>query len=431
MVCFLAKVTVMQRLVELIWSISFLGLILASGGRPVVAQFPKGNPKNLGVDSIKTKERQLYGFMLGRRADGTINCAVERSWLAKTYPQFLIEYDTTVQASLQELKQLRIDRLKAWINERQKEEHIRLRLYLESELSRLKAYQPDLERAEFVMLEIAPNNLVRLTVAKPEQRQIAAVAYQRNLKDVTVTPAAILDRRLKELGVDSKLAAFDLSEKLPKLARESEVQWAIRQALVEHEVLESVELQGQGSLLLGANGGADPLALLEHVQRGAGLDLLLKDLSKKLRLDLGASTDQTENSQWRQTAMATAEKKDARGVLVLRLESNILVANAKVTATFLARTADGKWLDVYHAEHENDGSQASQQELDRIRQDPTVQRILPMIEALGGTEQIKHALRQGVATQLALSQARSKFHQFRGQYSRDILSAPPPEPQAR
>jgi hypothetical protein len=407
-------------------SIVFLGLLVA-GNLSSFAQLPKGNPKNLGVDSIKTTERQIYGFALGRRPDGSLDCAVDRAWLLATYPELESELDEKEQKNLHGLKEHRIARLKNWIQERDKKEHIRLRLFLESELERLQAFEPEVDKSEFVLLSIESNKIVRMIQAKPEQRQIAAVAYKHHLKDVTTTSAAVLERKLKEIGVDPKKETFDLSTKLPKLIRESDKQWAIRQALVEYDVLESVELQGKGNLLMGAKDRPDPFALFKELQSTQGLELF-RDLSKELRLNLGSQLEQTEQDQWRQSAIEKAEKKDARGALVLRLQQNLYSGTVKVTAIFLVKGTDGAWFDVYHGQHENDGSQASQQELDRLRQDPTIQKILPMIEAIGGADQIERALRQGAATNLALSEARSKFNEYKSPYSRNILSPPPPEP---
>jgi hypothetical protein len=394
------------------------------------AQLPKGNPKNLGVDSIKTSERQLYGFTLGMRADKSIDCAIDRKWLEATYPKVVAEMDANEDKTVQDLKQLRIDRLKAWIKDRDKDQYIRLKIYLEGQLETLEAFQPTTERSEFILLNIEPAKLVRLIPAKPENRRIAGVAFKHNIKDVTTTSTMVLERKLKELGVDPKNETFDLSTKLPKFVRESEKQWSIRQALVEHEVHEAVELQGTGNMLMGPEDRPDPMVLIKGMQSTQGLDMF-RELAKEMRLDIGEKMQADEKEQWRKIAIEKAEKKNSRGVLVLRLQQNLYAGASKVSATFLVKGSDDKWFDVYHSEHENDGSKASSEELDKMRSDPTIQRLLPMIEALGGKEQIEFALRKGAATQLAMSEAREKFSEFKSTYSRDILSPPPPEPAAK
>ena len=178
---------------------------------------------------------------------------------------------------------------------------------------------------------------------------------------------------------------------------------------------------------MGAGDRPDPFALLKEMSTSEGLEIF-KELSKEMRLNVGSQMEKAEQDQWRQLAIGKAEKKDARGALVLRLKQDLLSGNAKVSATFLVKAADGNWFDAYQSTHENDGSQATKEELDRLRQDPTIQRILPMIEAVGGVGQIEKALRHGAATNLAMGEARSKFSEYKNPFSRDILSPAPPEP---
>lgn len=401
---------------------SVVAFVLCSFCVVATAQLPKPNPKTLGLDVIKTQKHLLLGFVLVQRNDGSIDCAIDRAWLQATHADFAAELLEKEKKPRVEAKQTAIDRIKAWLTECDGDERIRLKIFLEAELRHAEAVEAESPNSTFVLVTLPAKEIVKVTPAKPEQRHIAGVAYKHDLLDVATTPTVVLEKKLKELGVDAKTERFDLTGKLPSLVLESDRQWAAKQALVEHDLVLAVELQGKGSMLMGADDSIDAMAIFKELA-GAQNDLL-SELSKELKLDLGTGIERAEKDAWKQSAINKAEKKKARGVLVYRLNQQMASATTKVTTNFLAKGSDGQWFDVYSSQHSDDGSKATKEELDRMKNDPTLQRILPMLEAIGGNAQVDQALRQGAATAAALGEAKSAFSEFKNPITRDLLSPP-------
>lgn len=401
---------------------SVVAFVLCSFCVVATAQLPKPNPKTLGLDVIKTQKHVLLGFVLAQRADGSIDCAIDRIWLQATHADFAAELLEKEKKPRVEAKQIAIDRIKTWLMECDGDEHIRLKIFLEDELRHAEAVEAESLDSTFVLVTLAAKEIVKITPAKPEQRHIAGVAYKHDLPDVTTTPTGLLERKLKELGVNPKSERFDLTGKLPSLVLESDRQWAAKKAIVEHDLVVAVELQGKGSMLMGADDSIDAMAIFKELA-GAQNDFL-SELSKELKLDLGAGIERAEKDAWKQSAINKAEKKKARGVLVYRLNQQMGSASTTVTTNFLAKDSDGQWFEVYRSQHSDDGSKATKEELDQMKNDPRLQRILPMLEAIGGSAQVDQALRQGAATAAALGEARSAFSEFKNPITRDLLSPP-------
>lgn len=390
-----------------------------------LGQVAKPNPKVLGVDYIKTTKHLFFGFVLNRQADGSIECAVEREWLKANLKDAAEELSARELKGREEIKQLTITRIKAWIDECTTEDRVRLKFFLENELSHAEAVQPEASDSIFVVLTIPPTEIVKVVPAKPEFRHIAGVAYQHGLREIPVTSATALARQLKEQGIDPGQESFDLSSKLPTLVRESDRQWSARQALVEHDVVEAFEVQGgAGNQLMGANDAIDINVIFQEF--ASAQSELMKELAKDLKLDLPGQTEKSEKEAWKRSASDKAERKKLRGVLVFRSKQNLNSDTAQVESSFLAKDVTGTWFELYHATHENDGAKASKEELDRMKQDPNVKPLLAMVEAIGGGAQVERALRQGAAVSLALGEARRAFSDFKRPHTRDLLSPPIP-----
>jgi hypothetical protein len=393
--------------------------------QPSLAQQPKSNPKLLGMDSIKTNKHQLFGFVLGRRADGTLECAVDRLWLETTYPDYAAEVYQRESTAQSNSKLERVERVKAWIAERSDDQYLRLRLFLEDELDKLHSLPAVAEKTTFVWLNIPPAELIKVVLANPALKHLAGVAYKHELPDITISPAPLLERKLKEKGIDPPKETFDLTTKLPKLVSESAQQWAARQAIIEHDILKPVELQGTGSMLQGADDAIDALAIFGELAGGQQSELL-QQLSKELKLNLVDVPARPQQDPWRRKAIDKAEKLSARAVLVHRMQQDLFSGNSKINTSFLAKSEDGQWFEVYESEASNDGSHANAAEMERLKKDPTLKGLLPMVEALGGADALERALRQGAGTSSALAEARQKFRQFSQPYSTSLLTPPVP-----
>lgn len=400
----------------LVWVIA--GLLVSEAW----GQMPKIPYKNLGVDAIKTNQRQLFGFVLSRTQSGGIECAVDRQWLKTTYPDLATQVEDAELKSQIEVQQTLIGRIKRWSERCKDDKFVRLKLFLDDELNRISQPAQQAGQSVFVLLNLPPADVAKVTVAKADQRHIAGVAYKYNLSDITITASSELEKQLKERNVTVATETFDLTDKLPVLIRETENQWAARQALMEHSIVEAFELQGKDDVLMAAGDPIDATALLK--QFSSAQDDLLRDLAKELKLDLGTGTESKRKDDWKAVAVKKAEQKNVNGVLVHRIEQKLGVASVKVVTDFLAKNANGEWFTVFHSEKSNDGSTVAKDELDRLQQDPNLKQILPMVEALGGKSQLENALRQGAATAAALGEARSAFQEFIQPHTRSLTSPP-------
>ncbi len=407
-------------------AILLVGLATELLGASVFAQPPKAPPKSLGVDSIRTTQKLLYGFVLSQKPNGAVECAIDRKWLTATHPELAAQIVEKEKKTQLEVKQKTLDRIQAWITNCVEDKTIRLKLFLEDELNRIQGIEPEECQSVFVLLNLSATEVSKITLAKADQRHIAGVAYKHEIPDVTTTATSALEKRLKEMNVDAKSETFDLTGKLPTLIRESDDQWSARQALIEHGIVESFELQGKGDSLMAAGDPIDPTALLKEFS--SAQNELLRDLAKELKLDLGPGFEVKDKESWKSVAIKKAQQKKFRGVLVHRLEQRLGSSTVKVKTDFLAQNSNGDWITVYHAETSNDGSGVSKEELERLQQDPNLKQILPMVEAMGGQAQLEQALRQGAATAVALGDARKAFQEFKLPHTRSLTSPPIPLP---
>ena len=403
--------------IGLVWT-AWLLLGLSS----LLAQPPKVRSSQLAVDSIRTAEHHLYGFVLPQKRNGAIEFAVDRQWLLQTYPEFAKQLEMKEVALQEKASQQFSDRMAHWIADCTQEKHLRLKLFLEDELSRIQGTEPAVEASQFMLLQIPAQKILKLSLAKPEFRHLAGLAYKHEIPDITTTSAPVLERKLKELGVNAQAETFDLSGKLPRMQEETDRQWAARQALVEYDYVEAFELQAIGDFVQAAKEPLDLAGILRSVSQSQ--QNLLSELSEQLQLNLNIPANRNTAQAWREKAGELASKRKSRGVLVHRLDQDLLLATAKLSTHFLAQDGSGAWMEVYQSEQQIDGSQATQEQLDRLSDDPSLKRILPMIELLGGKAQLDQALRQGAATAAALGTARKTFDQFK-QASASNLASPP------
>ena len=121
---------------------------------PIFSQLPQVAESRLGVDSVKIEGgKRLYGFLLSRRADQSIVFSVGRQWLETTHPSLLAEFTGLERDRFDLLRQQRIERLEAWIEERPNDR--RLVSFLEDELTRFRDMKlTDVGKRKFVTLEL-------------------------------------------------------------------------------------------------------------------------------------------------------------------------------------------------------------------------------------------------------------------------------------
>ncbi|MEM8735798.1 MAG: hypothetical protein AAGG44_16330, partial [Planctomycetota bacterium] len=356
-------------------------------------QLPRVKPERLGVDLVRLNDgTQLYGFVLRQSQDQTLELAVERAWLQATYPQFAAEIAEKETEEKSRTTKLLLERIDQWIQERdsnsQLVRYLRVeRNYIES----LDADSPDGESntrpSQFILRKIAVGDRESVRIASSMNRRVAALAFENEVANVTITPASILRTKLEELGVDTQTAKFDLSDDLPTLRSESARAWAARKALVEYQMLEPVQYQGVGSKLFRTGDAAglaqnpgDLLGLAQSMLGGSalglgggesilsiGAELGLPEFQQykkpKNRDNLSNNRKRGSNLDWAKSILRDAEAENIRGVLVFRLEQNPLSDKVKVRTSFLAMLQAGEWFEAVRLEHT---ASAQQQSKERI-----------------------------------------------------------------
>jgi hypothetical protein len=363
----------------------------------------------LGVDVVTLADgKQVRGVVYSRQKGGGLVLAVERSWLEVSLPEFYSQQQELEKQRLEKIREQLLPRLDAWIKRR--EGNRQLLLYLEEQRKRLS--QPAGENPRravepgFIFVELASRDVRRTYVQPADRRQVAMVAWQEQLENVSGRTAASLAGELKEKEVvDIASQRVDLSFQLPPLP-DDDRQWAVRVAIIEYLFGLHVSFQGSGSVLVRTD---EKAALPDAGQMMA--KMLEQQLSRQLA-DLFPRGRPAAEKPWRQEVIQVADGEQVNAARVLLLKQDMRAQRVTVESHFLARMPTGRWETV--ALHRQvvvvGGAQPELQA--RVEADPQVQKVLAVFAALGlekNDPRIQLALRFGVATDIALQGVNKQF----------------------
>ncbi len=387
------------------------------------AQLPTVADSRLGVDRVRlTSGESLYGFILQIEPNQSLTLAVERSWLASTYPQLSQRMTVAEKEMSAAAKQQLLERILAWLDEVGQKPGVLTGL-LQSELARLQI--PSEQRTTlFVRIELPLADVREKTLQPAQRRQIAGLAWQHGLANPTTTPVTTLARQLHELGVDVAKEKVDLADQIVS-GPLTDKQWATRQALIEYRVEDAVEYQGTGSTFVRKNGAADTTSLLTQMLSGAGSDEgMLKQLGAELGLpefgQLAARDD------WSAKVTQVVEREGHRAVRITRLTQSLLSPLVQIETCFLAMEKPGAWFEVAKFTAEVDANTVPVERCELIKSDPQVKQLLETLAALGlpiDQARIDQAIRHGAAAQEAVLKADTQFQEFLA-LTKDKLDAP-------
>jgi len=363
----------------------------------------------LGVDVVTLADgQQLRGVVYSRQKGGGLVLAVERSWLEATLPEFYSQQQELEKQRLEKIREQILPRLDAWIKRR--EENRQLLLYLEEQRKRLS--QPAGENPRravepgFIFVELVARDVRRTYVQPVDRKQVAMVAWQEQLENVSGRTAASLAGELKEKEVvDIVGQQVDLSFQLPPLP-DDDRQWAVRVAIIEYLFGLHVSFQGNGSVLVRTD---EKAALPDAGQMMA--KMLEQQLSRQLA-DLFPRGRPAAEKPWQQDVIQVADGEQVNAARVLLLKQDMRAQRVTVESHFLARMPTGRWETV--ALHRQvvvvGGAQPELQA--RVEADPQVQKVLAVFAVLGlekNDPRIQLALRFGVATDIALQGVNKQF----------------------
>ncbi|GAB5403220.1 MAG: hypothetical protein Aurels2KO_14510 [Aureliella sp.] len=357
---------------------------------------------------------RLWGFIIERDTTGGLTLAVERKWLESTYPQLgerAIEQER--QQSAASLKAL-VDRIQVWRRERKTDETLIAALDLQLE---------DLQRSQtttakptkFALLKLKEQQIASTMPASAHNRQIAGVAFQQGLDEVTTSSTVLLKRKLSQQGIDVTQTRVDLSAELPTLAEESDKDWKIRQALFEYHHREPLQYQGTGTKFYKSGEDQDVMQVATDLM-GSGSSIA--QLGAELGLPEFQQFAKPDDTRWWNDTCKQAEADGFCGVLIKRLQTQPLTGAATVSAHFFAKLSAGNWTEAFRATATKNTSEVKQNQLDRLKDDPQVKKITQMASGLGFAlgDKLDTALRMGAATQLAMDEASATFQHYLVRY---------------
>lgn len=405
----------------------------------VFAQKPAVPRKKLGVDQVSTQSGiKIFGIITSRDARIGLSMFVERDWFKKTHPN---EYQKFYQGEMEkhrEVKTVQLKRLNDWKKSRANDEA--LVRFIEAETERISNLdnenKPNGNGSKFMVLTLTPDQVKRIYTQKPEQHQIAGLAWKHDLKNVTTRASSDLMKELVKLDVDVEVEKFDFSDDMPMTASQSDKEWNARICVFEYVYRKRLKFQGIGSMLIKIETEKqdDPDAMMGQLLQGGiggiaggGSGGLLDDLMKDL--DLGGNNRQPkERVEWYKKATDTAEFENSRAVRVTRLTQDISNPVAKVEDFFFVQISEGNWQVLYTATATFNRNDVDQQDIEFLKQDPQIQKVMKIFNSIGGGNAglLDKALRQGVATQHAMNESSNQFFEFLDRYTKTTDGPPLP-----
>lgn len=425
-------------------------LLTGFGGCPALLAGKEPPARSsLAVDSVRLRSgEKLRGAVLRAQPDGTLQMAVQRSWLRTSLPDL---YRTVIRDELmtqQALTARLIDRTDAWLadvraDSAKGEQNKRLvgflqeqRRLLQRRLDRLQSQQDSPDDAsgldtQFILMNLAGRRVASRTVRQPEHRRVALLAWQERFERVEELSVEQLRTALESHGIDTGVSdtPVDLSARVPPI-EQSDEEWAARQAIIEYLLVQPLDFQGLGGTLIrtdAAAGQPDIAALLPQ--------LLQSQLTRPLQ-DLLEEPGRPRSSvepppDWAlQSAVQDAEKLGRRGFRVSELKLDLSRNQVQVVERFVARMPDGDWKTVWSSTSVEDARQPRPAVERQIANDPQVKQIVRIAEQLGGAgDQVTTAIRFGAATMSAQQTAESHFYRFRDRCTQrldgPLLTLPP------
>lgn len=391
-----------------------------------MGQLPKVADSRLGVDVVRlTTGQRLYGFVLAKEASGELRFAVEREWLAATYPDYfqqqLVQETQAAESARDELT----GRIREWREHRQDDEL--LVGFLDAELDRIVRQPQELPDDKlFMVLTVAASSVREVTIQNAEPRKIAGLAYQHGIDKVVTTPASLLKKRLTAIDVNPVEEQVDLSSQVPQVQSQSTRQWAARKALVEFQMREKLEYQGTGTTMIRKGESTDVAALMGQLLAGGSLDPVAQ-LGAELGLPEFQQFKKKDNDWWRKPTRE-AEQDGFIGVLLTRLEQDLLSPNVTVETHFYAMESPGNWFPVFKLRSVSNANSQPAERVDRIKEDPQIKQLVDTLSGLGLPmgDRLDQALRHGAATHEALQKANGEFYLLLGNNTRTVDGPPIP-----
>ena len=400
-------------------------MVPVAGSSSVYAQLPKVPRNKLGVDMVSLRSGdRIYGIVTAHEKRAETTVTVERKWFEATYPEAYAEHLKREESLVAKSSKIQLLRLKDWKKLRADDQE--LVDFIEDEIARVQSVAKDGKQAfpptKFVRISYTPEEVRRVFLQPDECHQVAGVAWMNQIENVTTTSLTDLKKKLVELDVDVKAEVVDLSSEVTSSHLQSDDEWNARVCVIEYVFGKRLQYQGMGSTLIKIDPEkpADPMALIGKMMQGGvlgGVDS--KWMDDVLNGINGVRPDVKKETNWWKKATDGAEKEGCRAVRVTRLTQDISNPVAKVEELFLVEISPGDWVPVFKAIANANRNDVDQAEIDVLKNDPQVEKVMSVFNSIGsGNGQLLDtALRQGVATQQAMTESSNQFFEFLNRYT--------------
>ncbi len=400
---------------------AWTGVALAMMASITIAEITPREAQRFCVDIALLKGGiELRGAVLSRD-ETELRMAVQRRWLTAKYPELAKQIDVEAVEKMAASRDELQERIEDWKTERAAD--VRLVAVLKRELAKAvnPAAVPD---SQFVVVTTPADRVRKVFMAPPASRQVAMVAWSERVERVEETVLTALKTAVEQQVPDWQTTKVDLSDRLPTGQPQTADEWAARQAIFEYEYRDRLDFQGTGNFVIRVGEGAAKPDLAALFAQTA-TDAIQGELGG-LGLDLGlAPTAKTQTgSDWQSTAIEQAKSLKVKGFRVTRVPKISGSGPATVTTSFFARRSDGTYRVLWSNESTTDPAMIQQAALDRLQQDPQVQEIQKIANALSLGNDATTAVRFGAAVKASLDVSETRFFEFRQQYN-NSLDGPP------
>ena len=387
-------------------------------------QKPKSvEPTKLAVDVVSVRKIGRICGMLFDQNQQSVSIVVRRDWLKQNRPEFSKEHSVSekeaLEAGVVKVKQ----RIEAWRKEYKGDDATFIGEFLDDNEKLLGLDKPvDVSNLKYTVVTFERERVGKIYQQTAERRQLAGIGWSEDIENVESTSATVLKRKLK--NKDIKIADYQLmlGDQMPPVF-ESDAKWAARKALVEFALLSRVEFQGTGTMFYRRGKKPDPAQAIRAMMQGGGFGGMsqIEQLGKELGLPefRDRSGNKNQKDAWLKPMIAAAEKENRRSFSVSKLTQGDTV---EVQTTLYFNALDSRWYPLAEFASSERLAEQSTDDVDVVKNDPQVARIMEMVEQLGvgDASVVDKAIRSGVATKKALQKSMSDLDEYVDRYSFEI-----------
>lgn len=385
------------------------------------------DPKRLAVDVVSVhKVGRMYGIVVDQN-DQSVSMVVRREWLKQTHPEFFADHLAIESKQLEVGREKIKKRIADWRTEYEGDDALAIGDFLDENVQLLELDKSvDVSGMAFTVVTLDRAQTGRIYAQSEDKHRLAGIAWSEKVANVESTNVRVLERNLKKNKVDIAGYQLKLGNELPAVF-ESDEKWEARKALIEFGLLERVEFQGTGTMFFQRGKKPNAAQAMKGLLNGGGFSGFsqIDQLGKELGLPEFKDRGNKRNSDINLAPMIEAAEEANRRAFSVSILKQGPTVNVKTQLYFKA--LDSHWYPLAEYSNSERLSDQNSDEIDHVKQDPQVSKMLEMLNQLGaGVDRsiMDQALRSGVATKKALEKSMEELDKFVDQYAREIDNPP-------